>query len=159
FETAQGLAWTPDGVEVWFTAAKSGGNRALYAVSLAGKQRLLARVPGILRLHDLVRGGRALMTRDTNRSEVHGLPPGEQEERGLSWLDWSRVFDISSDGKTILFSESGEGGGAGYSVYVRGMDGSPAVRLGEGSSQGLSPDGKWALAITHPASQPQLVLY
>jgi Tol biopolymer transport system component/predicted Ser/Thr protein kinase len=159
FETAQGLAWAPSGDEVWFTAAKTGGNRALFAVSLSGRQRLLARVPGILMLHDVSRGGRALMTHDTNRIEVLGLSPGEQKERDLSWLDWSNASDISADGKTLLFSEAGEGGGAGYSVYVRSTDGSPAVRLGEGSAQVLSPDGKWVLAITRIASEPQIVLY
>ncbi len=159
FETAQGLAWALSGDEVWFTAAKTGGNRALFAVSLSGRQRLLARVPGILMLHDVSRGGRALMTHDTNRIEVLGLSPGERKEHDLSWLDWSNASDISVDGKTLLFSEAGEGGGAGYSVYVRRTDGSPAVRLGEGSAQVLSPDGKWALAITRIASEPQIVLY
>jgi Tol biopolymer transport system component len=69
------------------------------------------------------------------------------------------VSDLSSDGKTMLFSEAGEGGGSGYSVYVRKTDGSPAVRLGEGNAQAISPDGKWALVIVRPASDAQLVLY
>jgi hypothetical protein len=67
----------------------------------------------------------------------------------LSWLDWSLADSISKDGSTILFDESGEGGGAGYSTYARKMDGSPAIRLGEGSAQSLSPDGRQALAIVH----------
>jgi eukaryotic-like serine/threonine-protein kinase len=159
FETAQGLAWAPGGGEVWFTAAKSGSNRSVYAVNLSGRQRLLARVPGTLTLHDVSSSGRVVMTRDTNRQELLGGSSGEQKERDLSWLDWSNASDISADGKTILFAEAGEGGGAGYSVYIRKTDGSPAVRLGEGSSQALSPDGKWALAITHIASEPQIVLY
>ena len=159
FETAQGLAWSPEGGEVWFTAAKSGSNRAVYAVTLSGKERLLSRVPGTLTLHDVSGGGRVVMTRDINRQEALGRSAGDQKERDLSWLDWTNSTDISADGKTFLFSEAGEGGGAGYSVYVRGMDGSPAVRLGEGSSQALSPDGKWALAITKVASEPQVVLY
>jgi Tol biopolymer transport system component len=33
------------------------------------------------------------------------------------------------------------------------------VRLGEGSSQDLSADGDWALAILHSASDPQLAAY
>jgi eukaryotic-like serine/threonine-protein kinase len=159
FETAQGLAWSPDGREVWFTAAKSGSNRALYAVTLSGGQRLLTRVPGTLTLHDVSSGGRVVMTRDINRQEVLGRSAGDQKERDLSWLDWTNVSGISADGKTLLFSEAGEGGGAGYSVYIRGTDGSPAVRLGEGSSQALSPDGKYALAITKVASEPQVVVY
>jgi len=87
------------------------------------------------------------------------LPPGESKERELTWLDWSLPAAMSMDGKRVLFSESGEGGGAGYSVYLRGTDGSPAVRLGEGSGQDLSADGEWAVAVVHPASDPQIVLY
>jgi Tol biopolymer transport system component len=44
-------------------------------------------------------------------------------------------------------------------VYIRKTDGSPAVRLGEGSAQALSPDGKWALAIAHIPADPQLAAY
>jgi hypothetical protein len=45
-----------------------------------------------------------------------------------------------------------------YSACVRATDGSPAVRLGDGSSQDLSPDGKWALAIV-PSKPERVVLY
>jgi hypothetical protein len=31
-------------------------------------------------------------------------------------------------------------------VYLRGTDGSPAVRLGDGTALALSPDGRWAIA-------------
>ena len=60
------------------------------------------------------------------------------------WLDWSSLFDVSDDGKTILFSETGEGSGPAYSTFIRGTDGSAPVRLGEGGGQALSPDGQWA---------------
>jgi Tol biopolymer transport system component len=62
-------------------------------------------------------------------------------------MDFSWVSDISDDGRKILFSEQGVAGGPGYAVYLRGTDRSPAVRLGKGLSQYLSPDGRWALAI------------
>jgi len=100
-----------------------------------------------------------LVTRDTQRNEILGLAPGDAKERELTWLDYSLTAAISPDGRSVLFSESGEGGGAGYSVYIRKTDGSPAVRLGEGSGQDLSPDGEWVLAIVHPASDPQLIAY
>ncbi len=93
------------------------------------------------------------------RNAILALPPGESKERDLTWLDWSVVSAISPDGKTLLFSETGEGGGAGYSVYIRKTDGSPAVRLGEGNARDLSPNGKWALVIVHPPSGSQLVAY
>ncbi|MGH9368109.1 MAG: hypothetical protein ACRD3M_10595, partial [Thermoanaerobaculia bacterium] len=158
FASAQGLAWSPDG-EIWFTSTPVGGNRALYSTTRSGRVRQRVRVPGSLTLQDFSRDGRLLVTRDTVRMEMVALPPGESKERDLTWLDWSLASALPPDGKRVLFSESGEGGGAGYSVYIRKTDGSPAVRLGEGSAQDLSADGQWALAIVHPASDPQLVAY
>ena len=63
------------------------------------------------------------------------------------------IGDVSPDGKNLVFFESGEGVGSNYSVFLRGMDGSPAVRLGSGAFPSLSPDGKWvaALSLASPA--------
>ncbi|HEX5855111.1 MAG TPA: protein kinase [Thermoanaerobaculia bacterium] len=145
FASIQGLAFGPSGDEVWFTGATTGGARALYAVSLSGRQRLVLPVPGTLTLHDVDRLGRALLTRDLDRQTAMGLAPGESGERDLSELDYSRAMGLSADGKTVLFDETGEGGGPGYSVYVRRTDGAPAVRLGGGGADDLSPDGAWAI--------------
>jgi Tol biopolymer transport system component len=158
FATAAGLAWSKDG-EIWFTAAPIGNNRALYSVKTSGRLRLRARVTGNLTIEDIFGDGRLLMTQAIERQGMIALAPGETRERDLSWLDWSSGTEMSSDGKTVLFTESGSGGGEGYSVYMRKTDGSPAVRLGEGASMGLSPDGKWALAIRTLTSDPELVLY
>jgi Tol biopolymer transport system component len=154
--TIQGLAWSPDGKEVWFTASKSGTDRTLYAVSLDGKQRIVARLPGALMLLDIAKDGRVLLVRATWRRELMGISAGEAKERELSWLDYTYPADLSADGKTLLFDEEGGGGaldyskssGLTYAVYVRKTDGSPAVLLGEGGAVALSPDGKWAITQT-----------
>ena len=146
WESVQGLAWSPPGNEVWFTSAKIGNDRFLNAVTLSGVERLLAREPGTLTLQDVARDGRVLLTRDVQRVGMVGMGPGATKESDLSWLDWSAPTDLSSDGKTLLFSESGEGGGENYSTYIRPTDGSPAVRLGSGSATALSPDQKWVIA-------------
>jgi Tol biopolymer transport system component len=159
FASAQGLAWSPDGSEVWFTATEVGGNRALHAATPSGRHRVLARVTGSLFLHDTSRDGRVLMTHDLFQVGLVALGAGESKERDLSWLDWSLLGDLSADGKRVLFTESGEGGGSGYSVYIRGTDGSPAVRLGEGTGLSLSPDGKRVLAQVHPTTDQQLAIY
>ena len=44
--TIQGVAWAPDGKEIWFTASKSGVDRTLYAITLDGKERMVLRLPG-----------------------------------------------------------------------------------------------------------------
>jgi Tol biopolymer transport system component len=74
------------------------------------------------------------------------MPPGETHERTLSWFDWSLLADISNDGKTVIFSETGEAVGTHYSMFLRKMDGSPAIRLGNGGFGKLSPDGKWVVS-------------
>jgi len=158
FASIWGLAWSPGG-EIWFTAAAVGGNRSLYGVTRSGRAHVLSRVTGSLTLQDVSRDGRILMTHDVTHIGILALVPGEEKERDLSWLDYSVVTSLSADGRTLLFNESGEGGGAGYSTYVRKTDGSPAVRLGEGVGRALSPDGKWVLAIVRPTSSAQAVLY
>ncbi len=156
--SAAGLAWSPNGGEVWFTAVEVGGNRALHAATLSGRVRTIARVSGILTLHDVSRDGRVLLTQEMNRI---GLVAGSgaSDETDLTWLDWSLISDLSSDGRMVLFSEAGEGGGPGYSVYLREVGASAAIRLGEGSSQAISPDGKQVLAIVHPTAEQKLVSY
>jgi Tol biopolymer transport system component len=158
YATAQGLAWRPDGNEIWYTAAEEGFNRAVHALTLSGKPRLVGRVPGISTVRDISKDGRVLMTTENERLGILARGPGDEKERELSWLDYSLATDISADGKALLMTESGEGGGPGYSAYLRKLDGSPAVRLGDGSTSTLSPDGAWAISILHPASSPQIVL-
>src|SRR5271167_4388992 len=154
--TIQGLAWSPDGKEIWFTASKSGTDRTLYATSLDGKQRIVARLPGALMLLDIAKDGRVLLVRATWRRELLGVFANDPKQHELSWLDYTYPSDLSADGKTLLFDEEGGGGaldysksgGLTYAVYIRKTDGSPAVLLGEGGAVALSPDGTWAIAQT-----------
>ncbi len=155
--SAQGLAWSADGKEVWFTAAEAGPNFALHAVSVSGVHRVLERIPGGLMLFDVHADGRVLLGRVHRRTYALALMPGEAKERDLSWLDASECTDITPDGKLLLFFEWGEGGGGTYTVCLRKTDGSPPIRLGKGSSTALSPDGKWALAVEF-SRLPKLVI-
>jgi Tol biopolymer transport system component len=119
--------------------------------------RLLSRVPGNVVIQDASSDGRVLLSHGENHPVIMALVPGSTKERDLTWLDYSVAADISADGQTLLFSEQGFAGGPQYAVYLRGTDGGPAIRLGKGNAMGLSPDGKWALAIDL-APPPQLVL-
>lgn len=147
--TESGLAWSPSGDEVWFTAAKVESGRALYGVTPSGRLRLIHREAGNVILHDVARDGRLLIAHEYQRSGVLGLGPGETKERELGWLNWPVAMDLSADGKTLLLTESAEG--ATYAAYIRPTDGAPAVRLGEGQGWALSPDGKWVLATNGPS--------
>jgi eukaryotic-like serine/threonine-protein kinase len=148
FVSVEGVQWSPNGDEIWFTATRTGSATNLRGVTLAGKERTIANVPGGMWLEDL-RNGVALMITHQQRLGIRGMPPGGKQERELGWFGWSIARDISRDGKKILFEEEGEGGGPNYTVFLRDTDGSPPVRIGEGLSGAISPDGKWV--ITKPA--------
>ncbi len=155
--SAQGLAWSPRGDEVWFAASDSGADRAIRAVTLGGRQRLLVQAPAELTLQDVTADGRILFTRESWRGAIVVLGPGETQARDFSWLDYSLVRDMSGDGRTVLFTEGGRAGGATYGAYMRKTDGSPAVRLGDGDAAALSADGKWAITLSNGSPQ-QLIL-
>jgi Tol biopolymer transport system component/predicted Ser/Thr protein kinase len=135
-----------------------GEGKELYAVTLSGKSRLFARFPENIQLADVTPDGRTLVKFKNGRTSIAGVPPGEERERDFSLLDRSEVDDISPDGKTLLFTEFGAGGGFNrWSVYLRKVDGN-AVRLGEGQACALSPDGGRALTIRMGARQSIAIL-
>ncbi len=159
FELSGGApCWTADGKEVWFTGSPEPGKPAgLYAADLEGKIRLVAQVPGDLELDDISRDGRVLLAHHILINSMRAWAAGDSAERDVTWLDLSVPSDISPDGKTILFTESGAGGGKTSRVYLRNIDGSPAVRLGDGQALALSPDGKSVL-VSFPGAADRFVL-
>jgi hypothetical protein len=143
----QGLAWSPKGNEVWFSASP-GEIHNMYAVDLRGHVRRLASMPADVLLQDVMANGTVLLKKQGWHFEIYGGAPGQNEERKLDWLDWSLLRAISDDGKYILFEEEGEGGGPQYTVYMRPTDGSPAVALGHGLGVAISADDQWVLTRT-----------
>jgi serine/threonine protein kinase/Tol biopolymer transport system component len=157
WDSEEGVAWSPRGDEVWFAAIKYGLALALYADTLTGHERLVERIAGGLTLRDISRDGRVLITRDDQRYGIMGRAAGTNQERDLSWLDYSDVGDISADGKLLLFDEEGDGGGPNYSIFLRKTDGSAPTHLGEGIGSALSPDRNWVISVL-PTTPSQIVL-
>lgn len=152
----EGLAWSPDGSEVWFTGTRLGADLALNAVTLDGKERVVYRGPGRLVLHDIDPAGRVLLARNALRIELRALSDAAGAERDVSWFDLPWLADLTSDGRGMVFGESGEAGGPGYGIFLRTGDEQP-VRLGEGRPLTLSPDGRWVGSL--PLATPdELVL-
>jgi Tol biopolymer transport system component len=127
----------------------------LRGVTLAGKLRTITNVPGGMWLQDS-RNGMTLMITQQSRLSIRAMPPGGKQEVDLGWFGWSLPRDISRDGKKVLFEEEADGGGPNYTVYLRDTDGSPPVRMGEGTGEAISPDNKWV--ITKPAKGGPLSL-
>jgi dipeptidyl aminopeptidase/acylaminoacyl peptidase len=141
--SARGLAWSPRGDEIWYTAGDKHGNRLLRAVTLDERKRVVLEAPGGLTIWDTAQDGRVLLTRDDTRRSMIGLPPSATTEQDLSWFDAPGLGRLSSDGKYLLFEDR-------FGVYLRETDGSPAVKLGfEGAwADDLSPDGQLVLATS-----------
>ena len=143
-----GLAWSADGREVWFTATKSGVSQSLHAVTLSGRERLLAQVGANLVLQDISRDGRALLTQGRVAWEVRGRLASDSAERDYSWLDGTQAAIFSRDGRSFIFNEAADGGGARLGAYLRRSDGSLPVRLGDGAPLSISPDGEWVVCMS-----------
>ncbi len=151
-----GLAWSPDGREVWYTGSDTGSTHlSLFGVDLRGRRRLVVALPALANVLDVARDGRALLAIGDLRGDIVAWAPRDGRERLLSWLEFPRSLALSPDGRTVVFSEVGQGSGAtGPAVYARGIDGSPAVRLGEGFVLDVSADGRFVAALPRSRGLP-----
>jgi serine/threonine protein kinase len=148
FVSLEGVAWPPSEKEIWVGATEhEGWADAILALGLNGKQRIVLRLPGMLRLHDVSADGRILLSRELWRSGLQFKGPADVKERDLAWLDYATLADLSTDGGQVSFDDWGMAAGASDLAYLRKTDGSPAVKLGAWSSPILSPDGTRVLAV------------
>ena len=158
WRTAAGMGWSPGGKEVWFSGSRPGDAPALHAVDLSGRERLLTQIPGWGVLHDIARDGQLLLANVDSRIGVQCLPPGMKDERDLAWLDASLLYDMSDDGKWILFGELSSGEGRNPALYLRRTDGAPAIKLGYGNRGALARDGKSIACVRQEGLNSQLLV-
>lgn len=151
----RGLAWDPRGSQIWYAATDIGFNYALHKVTLAGNDHYVLAVPGGLILDDIAADGRVLATHSIERTVVMVSTRDHPDEQNLAWLDNTEFFRFSPDGKQILMGDESETSGVKHGSFLRNLDGSSAVRLGDGDGIAVSPDGQWALSRIPPN---QLVL-
>jgi tRNA A-37 threonylcarbamoyl transferase component Bud32 len=147
--TAAGLAWSPDGRQVWIACGRERRN-LLVSVSLEKEEREIYRSLQDLRLEDVNQGGEALVSSGVYRVELVYAGERGDSQRLLSWTaDNDVLAALSSDGKALFSafqtSPTPKGELQPYWVVLRSVDGSPAQVLGTGSALDLSRDGRWAL--------------
>jgi hypothetical protein len=130
------------------------------AVDLEGRERVVMPSTGNLTLQDVAPGGHLLLTQSSQRLMLMVKAADQEKPRDLSWMDGSLLADLSEDGTSVLFLETGgsQATRTKGAIYLRHTDGSPAVRLAEGSVSRLSPDGKWAIAAPGTGFSNELIL-
>jgi len=146
WDSADGLAWSANGKDIWFTAAENGYTRALLAVESPQHVRTILRIPAGLTLQDIAPDGRVLISLDSERLAM-ATEARNGKAQDISWHDWDVAKEISPDGQSVLFEDASEAASENYWVAIRRIDGAPPIQLGEGAAGGLSPDGKWAIGI------------
>jgi eukaryotic-like serine/threonine-protein kinase len=156
YDSVNGMAWAGSD-EVWFTASFLGNNQFLQAMDMRGRTREVYRAPASMRIYDIGRNGRVLLTNDNDRlALLNGASGGAEQD--LSWFNWSLATDISSDGSTVLFSESSAAANGKPLVLLRKTDRTPAVTLGGGFPWSLSPDGNWVATLDDKDPQDIVLL-
>jgi predicted Ser/Thr protein kinase len=150
----EGLAWSRDGSEVWYAGAGqvTTGGRSVWAVNLNGKQRQVFAVPDETTVWDIAADGRLLFSHEKLGSAQMVASPANAAEHDVSVMGFGIGGSLSADGNAIAFSEAGAAVSADYSVFFRRLDGTAAVEIGEGGAIGLSPDGRFVVALV--PSQP-----
>ena len=148
--TLGGLAWAKGGTELWFTGARKGGTRALWAATLDGRERELYRSTESLTLEDLAADGRVLLSAGSFRSHVVYGSMSDPTDHDLAWFDFAVRPSLSGDGKLVAFTEAGEGAGDKYGVFVRPASGGAAARVLDGGGGIISPDGTQIFAREIP---------
>ena len=146
FGTAQFISWSPDDSEIWFTGANSSTDRGIFATDLKGHERVVLSTPGYEEIRDALPNGEVLISEEQHRGALFVVTPDFPKPRDFTWLDWAYGMRFSRDGHEILFGD--QHSGPKYSTLLRNLNGSPAVRLGDGDPLDLSDDGKWAISRT-----------
>ncbi len=156
FSTLRGIAWSPDGDEVYFTALRSGRTQSLYAVDLHGRQRYVLGGASNTLLLDISKEGRMLLGNETHVRNLEALTAGASAPRDVSLMRAESVGRfITPDGTMIPITDQN---GEMYATYLRRADGSPPVRLGQGDAYDISADGRWVLSLT-PEEPPRILLH
>ncbi|MCI4355346.1 MAG: hypothetical protein L3K06_08295, partial [Thermoplasmata archaeon] len=153
------LGWAPGGDEIWFGASRVNGTPdQIRGISLSGRQRLIQETTGGFKLFDIGPSGQVLGARTTEWTEVRARARGSAQEAELAAADLSFLSDLSDDGKQVLGTDTGQGGGPNSKFYVQSTDGSPPLWLGEGDGQALSPDGRSVLVLLVHTQPQQLIV-
>jgi dipeptidyl aminopeptidase/acylaminoacyl peptidase len=158
YKGVMGLAWAGDGKSIYFTAHGAELGYSVRALALDGVVRDALTAPVDLVIHDLLPGGKALLSSDASQRHFGSRRAGEASERVQSSSGAACPVALTADGRGTLFTDESVFAGNNYSVGFQADPDAPPVRLGEGNAEDLSPDGTTVIAAV-PSNPPRLMLY
>jgi eukaryotic-like serine/threonine-protein kinase len=155
YSSCQGLAWTPDGKELWYGASREGEDNAIFAADLSGRTRTVLRSPGTVIIEDIASSGKVLVSSIHFEVELGVKRSHEKMARNFNAGTLANLAAVSSDGEWLVFNLSA---GDDYRTYLRNTNGAPAILLGDGYGAGITPDARMvpAMRFSRPHS---MVLY
>src|SRR5215470_315803 len=139
-----GLAWTPSGSEIWYTAGDWAAD-TLRGAPLNGGGYEVYRSTGGMWIEDIGPDGTVLFTLIEEAGDISLLARSAPSWRNLAWFGDAELAALSDDGQLLAFSD-GRSARSGMQILVRKTDGSPPKSLGEGYALDLSADRKTVLA-------------
>ena len=156
YDRCLGLDWHPRTNEVWYTASSDTlSSSTLWAFRPGGRPRVVYVLPDSFALQSISSDGeRVLLISNADRTSLTvrqaGSPP-----RDLSWLRWTFVADLSADGRSVLFFDTGASTKTA-GLWMRPLEGGDAGRVSDGATGRFSPDGRYVVSTL--GEPPQLVL-
>jgi serine/threonine protein kinase len=151
--TIDGLAWGPDGQEVWMST-----EAGLQALDLHSKERVLMRSPGDLFLRDVRHDtGWMLMAPRDLRVRAYAHHAGKQNDDYIGWR-MASVATVSRDGSmfALLDGTGIDETPEGYQLYVRNGTQTP-VAIDHGFDIALVPDGSRAVLLCRAGDPLRIV--
>ena len=154
YYSSHGLAWTPDGKEIWHSESTEGEEGGIYAVNLSGQNRVIMRSPIEAQIQDISSANKVLLESVRYQLEVGVKHSGDR----MALAQQGGITDfggISSDGHQLLASRFV---GNDYQVFLIDTKTFAPTRLGEGYGSGVTPDGKMVAAIRN-SERGKLIFY
>jgi Tol biopolymer transport system component len=157
-DSLQGLAWSPDGASIWFSAFVFGKGGVLWSVRPGADRVERLSTPIAIRLQDIAPDGRAIIVAGDTRAEIAGLLAGQtSEQRFEGWNDDS-IGGLDADGTMFAGNMQVATVDGEYAAFARSAAGSPPVRVGYGDVFGMSPDGTWVFTRKMTGDKGKLIL-
>jgi Tol biopolymer transport system component len=156
----RGVAWSPDGREVWFTSTNSPDSGvSMRAVTLDGDRRTVLSLPTDWRILDVAPDGRLLISGELVARHIELRRDGDRQAQELGAMFEQGVgLLVSADGESVVITDQSGTAGAAYATYLQHLDQPAPVRLGDGQALAFSPDGRSVLTVVYGPPSRLLLL-